>query len=89
MRISPSRRLELLEEHLATCWGWADAGNFTKLEEAYEKQMLPALKLVNKDFKKLETDFARLRTQIERANKDARDISGLLKAFPPSKDAHP
>ena len=51
--------------------------------------MLPALKLVNKDFKKLETDFARLRTQIERANKDARDISGLLKAFPPSKDAHP
>jgi hypothetical protein len=86
MRISPSRRLEHLEEHLATCWGWADAGNFTNLEEAYGKQLLPALMQVNKDFRKLESDFARLRAQIERANKDARDISGLLKAFPPSKE---
>ena len=89
MRIAPSRRLELLEEQLATCWGYADSGQFTKLEEAYEKQMLPTLKQVNKGFRKLEADFARLRAQIEHANKDARDISGLLKAFPPSKETDP
>jgi len=85
MRISTSRRFEHLEDHLATCWAFADAGNFVKLEEAYEKLLLPSLKQVNKDFKKLETDFSRLRTQIERANKDTGDILGLLKAFPPSK----
>jgi hypothetical protein len=89
MRISASRRLEHLEDHLAICWGFADAGDFSKLEDAYKTLLLPVLKQVNKDFRKLEIDFARLRTQIERANKDARDISGLLKAFPPSKEIDP
>jgi len=86
MRIAPSRRLEILEEPLATCWGYSDSGKFTKLEEAYEKQMLPNLKQVNKGFITLDTDFARLRAQMEPANKDTRDIAGLLKAFPPSKE---
>jgi hypothetical protein len=70
MKITPSKRLPRLAEHLAFCHTAAEQGRYEELSECLVLVLGPILSLVNEDFESLEADFLALKAQIDQANAD-------------------
>ena len=70
MKITPSKRLPRLAEHLAYCHAAAEQGRYDELSECLVLVLEPILSLINEDFEFLEADFLVLKAQIDQANVD-------------------
>lgn len=70
MKITPSKRLPRLAEHLAYCHAAVEQGRYEELSECLVLVLGPILSLINEDFESLEADFLALKAQIDQANAD-------------------
>ena len=70
MKISKSKRLERLAQHLAQCHKAAENGHFEVLAHCLVNELGPILSCVNEDFEELEADFQTIKAQIDQANAD-------------------
>lgn len=70
MKITPSKRLPRLAEHLTFCHTAAEQGRYEELSECLVLVLGPILSLINEDFEPLEADFLALKAQIDQANAD-------------------
>lgn len=70
MKITPSKKLPRLAEHLAYCHSAAEQGRYDELSECLVVALGPILSLINEDFESLEADFLALKAQIDQANAD-------------------
>lgn len=78
MKISKSKRLDRLAEHLACCHTAAEKGHHDVLADCLVTELGPVLSYVTEDFENLKEDFQALEAQIEQANADVEHWFALL-----------
>ena len=78
MKISKSKRLERLADHLAYCHAAAEKGRYDALAHCLLTELAPVLSLVSDDFDQLEDEFQGIKAQVEQAGADVDEFFALL-----------
>jgi hypothetical protein len=78
MKISKSKRLERLAQHLVQCHKAAENGHFDVLAHCLVNELGPMLSYVTEDFEQLEADFQTIKAQVDQANADVDEFFALL-----------
>jgi hypothetical protein len=78
MKISKSKRLERLAQHLGHCHKAAENGHLDVLAHCVVNELGPILSYVNEDFEQLEADFQGIKAQVDQANADIGEFFDLL-----------
>lgn len=78
MKISKSKRLERLAQHLAQCHKAAEKEHLDVLAHYLVNELGPILSYVNEDFEQLEAEFQNIKAQVDQANADIEEFFALL-----------
>ena len=78
MKISKSKRLERLAQHLVQCHKAAEKEHLDVLAHCLVNELGPILSYVNEDFEQLEAEFQGIKAQIDQANADVGEFFDRL-----------
>ena len=78
MKISKSKRLERLADHLAFCHKAAERSQYEELGNCIVLVLGPLLSQVVDDFEELEAEFLGIKAQVDQANADVEEFFALL-----------